>query len=158
MNATLINPKKTINFEELLNCLHKEHHHSLELCWKIREGIKRNIAPNRIKNYADWFYTNHLELHFQIENEQLFSILGTENELVKKVLAKQRRIKKHFAKKIQAEKSLNRIEEDLEELIRFEEKNIFTTIRNNIPKNTTPSIIEFPFLELNKEWDDIFWQ
>ncbi|MDQ6470596.1 hypothetical protein RB619_08080 [Flavobacterium sp. LHD-80] len=81
-----------------------------------------------------------------------------ENEIIKKALKLHRRIKKHFTKNIEVEKSLSPIEEDLEILIRFEEKKIFTLIRNNMASNQITVSEKAFFHELNdKEWHDLFW-
>jgi len=38
-----------IKRNEALKPLSRDHHHGLLLCWKIRQGIKLNIEPERIK-------------------------------------------------------------------------------------------------------------
>ncbi|MNQ70542.1 hypothetical protein D3C85_851860 [compost metagenome] len=146
------------DLKELLGSLHRDHQQSLELCWTIREGIRQKIAPERIKNYANWYYSNELAPYFEIEQEYIFPILGMENELIKKALTLHRRIKKHFTKNLEIEKSLSRIEEDLEILIRFEEKYIFALIRNNMVSNQITVSQKAFSRELNdKKWDDLFW-
>ena len=165
LNKAEINKENKRNLEKLLSSLHRDHQQSLELCWVIREGIRQNVDSERIKNYANWYYINELEPHFEVEKEYIFSILGMENEMVKKVLTQQRRLKKHFTKEIEVEKALSRIEEELEVLIRYEEKNIFQAIRKNIPSFEI-SLNENFFLEEQEqeqeqeqeEWNDVFWQ
>lgn len=158
-HITIINEENKINIEKTLSFLHCHHVQSLELCSIIRMGIRRNIDLNRIKNYADWYYTNKLIPHFQIEKEYIFPNLGMENVFVHKVLIQHRRLAKHFIKKNEVEKSLSRIEDDLETLIRFEEKNIFNAIRNIFPTYQillNNEVLSHEFY--NQEWDDIFWQ
>lgn len=159
LEKKLIKEENLKNLEKLLGSLHRDNQQSLELCRAIREGIRQKIAPERIKNYADWYYNNELASHFEIEKEYIFPILGMENELVKKALTLHRRLKKHFTKNIEIEKLLSRIEEDLEILIRFEEKNIFTSIRNIVPSNQITLNLKAFSRELNNnEWDDLFWR
>lgn len=159
LEKTVINEDRVKNLEQLLTFLHKDHQQSLELCWAIREGIRQKIPYQRIKNYADWYYSNELAPHFKIEYEYVFPILGMENELVKKALSLHRRIKKNFTKKMEIEKSLNRIEEDLEILIRFEEKHIFSLIKIKMPLHQiVVNLNAFSHETNNNEWDDHFWQ
>jgi hypothetical protein len=159
LENTVIHEENTRNLEKLLTSLHRDHQQSLELCWAIREGIRQKIDPERIKNYADWYYSNELVPHFEIECNYIFPILGMENELIKKALALHRRLKKHFTKTMEIEKSLSRIEEDLEILIRLEEKHIFTSIKNKLPSNQIIVSLKVFSRELNnKEWDDLFWR
>jgi len=121
--------KKPIQRIEQLKALSREHHHGLLLCWKIREGIKLNVATERIKMYVDWFWGNHLEQHFKIEENFLFPILGNQNELVKQALTEHRRLKHLFENKNDIYKSFNLIEEELEKHIRFEERVLFNEIQ-----------------------------
>lgn len=86
------------DLEALLCVFSVEHKNALQLCWIIREGIRRNIKPNRIKCYADWYYENKLKLLLKIESEYIFPVLGIEHDLVKKALVKHRRLKKCLPK------------------------------------------------------------
>lgn len=52
--------------------LSKDHHFGLLFCWKITEGIKKNIPLHRIKSYVEFFWKNHLAVHFKEEEELLF--------------------------------------------------------------------------------------
>ena len=53
----------------------REHHHGLLLCWKIRTGLSKNIPLERIKVYVDWFYTNYLVPHFELEETYMVKSL-----------------------------------------------------------------------------------
>lgn len=112
-----------------LQPLSRDHHHGLLLCWKIRTGLKKNVAPERIKKYLDWFWLNHLKTHFEIEEQYVFTILDNENELVKQALAEHRRLKRMFENGNDIYKSLSLIEEVLEAHIRFEERILFNEIQ-----------------------------
>lgn len=113
-----------------LQPLSREHHHGLLLSWKIRVGFSKDIDPKRIRTYADWFYKNHLIPHFEIEENHIFPILEDENELVKRALAEHRRLKRLFEEREDDTKTLHRIEEELEQHIRFEERVLFPEIQN----------------------------
>ena len=63
--------------------LSQDHHFGLLLSWKIRQGFKRGIDRRRIMNYVDYFVNNHLEEHFQNEENHLFSYLA-KNDLLRK--------------------------------------------------------------------------
>lgn len=114
---------------EALQPLSREHHHGLLLCWKIRTGLSKGVAPERIKSYTDWFCEAYLQSHFQEEEKFVFPILGENDELVKKAMAEHRRLMRLFNDQEEIEKSLNRIEEELERHIRFEERTLFPKIQ-----------------------------
>ena len=118
-----------IKRNELLKPISREHHHGLLLCWKIRTGLKNNIAPERIKKYVDWFFEKQLLPHFEIEELYIFPILGNEHELVKKALSEHRRLTRLYNSQTEVLKNLNLFEEELEAHIRFEERILFNEIQ-----------------------------
>lgn len=117
-----------IKRNEALKPLSRDHHHGLLLCWKIRQGIKLNVEPERVKKYLDWFWISYLKPHFEIEEEYVFPILGKDNVLVKQALSEHRRLKRLFENKDDLSKTISLIEEELEKHIRFEERVLFNEI------------------------------
>jgi iron-sulfur cluster repair protein YtfE (RIC family) len=117
--------------DEFLQSLSREHHHGLLLCWKIRNGLKNKIEPDRIKRYTDWFWETHLKSHFEIEEKYIFPILDDENELVLKALAEHRSLNRLFKSTTELLKNLSLIAEELESHIRFEERILFNEIQSN---------------------------
>lgn len=121
--------EKPIERIEALKPLSRDHHHGLLLCWKIREGIKRNVETERLKKYVDWFWRSHLEQHFEIEEKYIFPILGNQNELIKQALAEHRKLKQLFENKVDSSESICLIEQELDKHIRFEERLLFNEIQ-----------------------------
>lgn len=151
-----------IHRNEALQPLSREHHQGLLLCWKIRTGFSKKIEISLIKSYADWFYKNHLLLHFEVEEKHVFSILGNDHELVKRALAEHRKLRRLFENETEVTKSLGLIEELLESHIRFEERVLF----NEIQKIATQKELEemelmHAGLDSGKEpaeWKQEFWK
>ncbi len=52
--------------------LSRDHHFGLLFCWKIRQGLKWNVDPERIKRYVSYFWDHHLRQHFHEEETVLF--------------------------------------------------------------------------------------
>ncbi len=151
--------RKPIKRHKSIQPLSRDHHHGLLLCWKIRQGFQKNVATERIKSYADWFWKDHLAGHFTVEESLLFPILGNEHELVKKALAEHRRIKRLFKDKENPLKSLNILEEKLESHIRFEERILFNEIQTIANEEQLRSLDQ----HLNQDtytdkWEDKFWE
>lgn len=142
-----------------LQPLSREHHHGLLLSWKIRAGFSKNIDPKRMKLYADWFFKTHLIQHFEMEETHIFSILSDENALVKQALADHRRLKRLFTETEDDAKALSKIEEELDQHIRFEERVLFPEIQKvateaqmrHIEKIHQPETFE-------DKLDDEFWK
>ena len=119
---------KPIKRHKALQPLSRDHH-GLLLSWKIRAGFSKNIEPNRIKKYADWFFMAHLIPHFEMEEKYVFTILGTSNEFVKRALADHRRLIRLFENDGVDALVLSKIEEELDKHIRFEERILFPEIQ-----------------------------
>ncbi len=122
---------KPLKRHKALQPLSRDHHHGLLLSWKIRSGFSKNIEFERIKTYADWFFEHQLIPHFDLEEEHIFPLLEADNDMVKRALAEHRRLKRLFAETKDVEKSLHKIEEELEQHIRFEERILFPEIQKN---------------------------
>src|SRR5690606_24994825 len=132
-------------------------HHGLLLCWKIREGFKKNISLERMKNYTDWFWKNHLMQHFGAEEKYIFPVLPADHEFVKKALAEHRRLKRLFENETEISRSLSQIEEELESHIRFEERILFNEVQL-IATQEQLEAIEKHHNDLSPEaWEDEFW-
>lgn len=126
---TEMEKEKPIKRHTALQPLSREHHHTLLLCWKIRQGFSKGVETHRIKRYADWFFENHIQPHFRDEEEHIFPILGNENPLVKKAIGEHRKLSRLFRDNEETEKSLSLIEEMLDSHIRFEERVLFNEIQ-----------------------------
>ncbi|MEZ4960790.1 MAG: hemerythrin domain-containing protein [Saprospiraceae bacterium] len=144
--------------------LSRDHHHGLLLCWKIRQGLKKGIAPERIKSYADFFFQHDLENHFQEEEAHVFPLLEKENPQVKKALAHHQSLVKLFTQnpdEADLTATLNAIADQLEAHIRFEERELFNEIQQAVPEETLQKLVsKLKTLSEKTEkdnWGDPFW-
>ena len=138
--------------------LSRDHHHGLLLCWKIRTGFSKGIAPERIKKYVDWFYETYAEPHFKAEETHIFPILGNDHKLIKKAMSEHRLLRKLFKEQNDPEKSLSLLEENLDNHIRFEERILFNEIQDTASPEQLETIQQ---LELDHQFventEDEFW-
>jgi len=150
--------EKPIKRNESLQPLSRDHHHSLLLCWKIRTGFTREVAVERIKHYADWFFAHHIRPHFEMEEKYLFPILGNSNQLIQKARAEHRRLNRLFNDNDDIPKSLSLIEEELERHIRFEERILFNEIQKVATQKQLRIISKIHTDgKFNDNTDDPFW-
>lgn len=138
--------------------LSKDHHQALLLCWKIRTGFKKNIAPQRIKSYSNWFWTNHIQPHFNIEEKYVFPVLGNEHDLIKKALEEHRSLKKLFESETDINKNLSLIEKELENHVRFEERVLFGEIQKVATDEELKNIEIHHQNNFYDDWEDEFWK
>lgn len=150
---------KPIKRHKAIQPLSREHHQGLLLSWKIRTGLSKGVSTDRIKTYADWFYKTYLNPHFEEEEKHLFPILGNDHIFVKKAIAQHRRLDRLFKSTSELKKSLNHIEEELEQHIRFEERVLFNEIQKVATEQQLQFILEHhnqtKFLE---NTTDRFWE
>lgn len=152
--------KKPLKRHESLKPLSREHHHGLLLCFKIREGQKKGIEPQRIKAYTNFFYKTQLIPHFAFEEKEVFPLLGAEDDLVKQALAEHKRLESLFFENENLAETQTAIEKELQAHIRFEERVLFTKIQEttneeNLAKITTAEdTLETPNPD---DWADKFW-
>lgn len=152
-----IKKSKPIKRDSSLQPLSREHHHGLLLCWKIRQGFKKDIDANHIKKYCDWFWKNHLKPHFETEENELFIILNPDNENLKRALTEHRRISRLFESENDLVKTLSAIEEELENHIRFEERVLFNEIQKVATKEQLASLQIVESKSFEDNLTDPFW-
>lgn len=151
--------KKPIKRHQALQPLSRQHHFGLLFSWKIRKGFGKNVSPERMMRFAQWFFVQEIEPHFNDEEKYLFPILEPDNELIERALKEHRRIKRLFQDTENPEKSLHKLEEELDAHIRFEERVLF----NEIQKIATPEQLArieeiHEELETPAEYEDPFWE
>lgn len=145
---------------KVLRPLSHEHHHGLLLCWKIRQGLRKGVAPLRIKAYCDHFYSHHLLPHFHEEEQFLFPLLGNVHPFIKKARQQHLRLTRLFTKTDDELKAVMLIEEELERHIRFEERELFGEIQAVITPEQVTILGEQLAHESSNEcenWLDEFW-
>ena len=157
--VTHIKTMKPIKREEYLKALSREHHHSLLLCWKIKTGFTKGVSITRMKLYIDWFFKNHLQPHFEMEEKYIFPILGNENIFIKQAVEEHKIITALFCNTSQIEISIKQIQVDLEKHIRFEERVLFDEIQKVASSENMEEIIK---LHTNEKFientTDVFWE
>ncbi len=152
--------KKPIKRHKALQPLSRDHHHGLLLNWKIRQGFKRGVDPKRIMAYALWFWNTHLMKHFELEEKEIFPVLGNDNPLVKRALSEHRRISRLFTSDISdKERILSLIEEELDNHIRFEERQLFNILQE-VATTEQLQVMEQIHSDTpaKYEWEDEFWK
>lgn len=141
--------------------LSREHHYGLLFCWKIQQGIEKKISYHRIRDYINFFWNNHLEKHFETEDEALPEL---KNEALYKIMEKEHHEIRDLILKINASEDPQLLLDFAKELhshIRFEERVVFPDYEDNLSKTELEKI--GAYLEKNhpKEQDDYpdeFWK
>lgn len=122
----------------------KDHHASLLFCWKIKEGLKKNIDIPRITKYINFFWEKHLKAHFSEEEELLFN--QVEDPLCQQGKAEHLLLTEQVnwlnQDKNQAKGEYVLFEELLNKHIRFEERVLFPYLENILPVSVLDNALE----------------
>ncbi|MEX2514300.1 MAG: hemerythrin domain-containing protein [Cyclobacteriaceae bacterium] len=145
--------------------LSQDHHFGLLLVWKIRKGLKMGLETNRILNYMDYFVREHLEPHFQLEEEHIFSNLA-KNDLMRKEVEQQHADLRGIVQQLHKEKEgmndlMEKFASDLEAHIRFEERKLFQHMQLELTENELQGMEESVHRIHEKtieNWQDQFWE
>ena len=141
--------------------LSQDHHVGLLSGWKIKQGIKKNISYERIKNYINYHWDNSQSFHFDEEEKILFPY--SDDELTQRALDEHKEIRELL-------KTLNEVEDfelltlyadKVTEHIRFEERVLFPHLENILTEEQLTEVGK----KLNEihhhaedEYHDEFWK
>ena len=156
---------KPIRRSESIMKLSREHHFSLLFCWKIREGLKKRTAPKRMVQYAQYFWSNHIQPHFLEEEEILFAPL--QDEMVLKAMEEHAAIREGIEaltvlppENITDE--LTKLADQLDKHVRYEERQLFPHLESVLSDAQLESIgaqlNAVPSPALKDDYPDEFWK
>jgi hemerythrin-like domain-containing protein len=97
-------------------------------CWKIRQGLKKNVDTERIKKYVAFFWQHDLAAHFREEEDIVFA-LKKDDEKVKKALQEHVEIKALIdsitENNLPEASQLTSLADAVDNHIRYEERELF---------------------------------
>jgi hemerythrin-like domain-containing protein len=144
--------------------LSKDHHFGLLLCWKIRTGIKKGISTQRMVDYVNYFFNDHLKPHFLEEEQHIFVLLDSDDEKRKKAESQHieliQLIDSLTAQPHKALETLGALEQELDNHIRFEERDLFPYIQSILNEAELEKLkgkIESIHQTVPDDWNDPFW-
>ena len=155
--------KNPIHRSEHIKTLSREHHFSLLFCWKIRQGLKTNVAVERIRKYVHYFWQHHLQPHFQEEENILFAPI--KDRQVQRAIDEHKYIRQQiedlptYSEKKQR-KTLAKIADMVDEHVRYEERELFRHLERKLSGEQLENIgnlIQKHHSSLKDEYDDQFW-
>ena len=139
--------------------LSRDHHFGLLLCWKLKEGLKKDISVERMAKYIGLFYLQNLKPHFAEEEETIFKILGIEHPLIKEAISQHHTFKNMIDKGFETPAEIQTFRDLLELHIRTEERQIFPAIEEAATDEQLEALLKMDHPELKEpDYDDIFWK
>lgn len=139
--------------------LSRDHHFGLLTSWKIKQGIAKDIAAERIARYIETFYQQRLAEHFEEEERWIFPLLSAGHPLVQEAVNEHRILQQIILNKPKDYESLSRFGNLLEQHIRMEERQLFQEIQDSVPVEKLDELLNLPFAEHGElTWADEFWK
>jgi hypothetical protein len=142
-----------------LQPLSREHHQALLLCWKFRQGFNKGVEPERMMKYAGWFWNQYLEPHFKAEETVFFPILPKDHPAIIKALKQHKDLKAMFnSSDADMAYNLRQIAFELEQHIRFEERDLFNEIQAAASPEQLEELKQLHTEEkFSENIEDMFW-
>jgi len=156
--------KTPVKRDENIKRLSREHHFSLLFCWKIRKGLKTDVATERIRKYVQYFWQQHLQPHFREEEKIFFAPI--KDRLVQRAINEHKYIKQQVEDLANysgnnERKSLAKIADMVYEHVRYEERDLFPHLERKLSKeqleNIGEQIEKHHQTSLRDLYEDQFW-
>lgn len=144
--------------------LSQDHHSGLLLVWKIRQGLKSGVDSSRLIDYISYFAKQHLEPHFLIEEELVFSYLGKNDSMRMQAEQEHELMRSQIRSMTDGsdipEDFFKVFAETLESHIRFEERKLFQHMQAELMDKDLAEM-EIAVTQVHEKfqenWSDQFW-
>jgi hemerythrin-like domain-containing protein len=156
--------RKPITRNEHIKKLSRDHHFSLLFCWKLRQGLKNNLEPQRIGEYVQYFWQQNLQPHFKEEEKILFAAI--KDRQVQRAINEHKQIRQQIqdlannSGKNDTLKTLARIADMVDDHVRYEERTLFPHLEKKLNKEQLKNIgeqIQKYSSPLIDQYEDEFW-
>lgn len=141
--------------------LSKDHHFGLLCSWKIQQGLNKNIEPERMATYVDYFWKSHLKEHFKEEEQIIFPFSDEQhNTQIKAEHTEIERLIELIAKQPDTN-LLSDFATKLHDHIRFEERAWFPFLDEYINEDDFAAIglkLEESHQKVEDDYNDEFWK
>lgn len=142
----------------ILLSIKEDHRLISSLSYRIRMGFRNETDLKRIKKYADWYFENYIRPHFILEEERLLSLLPADSKVRKRAMADRRRVERLFEDNEDLNRSLSLLEEELDELIRFEERVLYEELHEYVSEKDLEILEALHHPKKEGFWPDPFWE
>lgn len=143
--------------------LSHEHHIGLQFCWRLEQGIRKGAEPALMQEYALHFWTEHMQPHFQKEEELLLPMLPVGHTLSQQLEQEHQEIRELINELYDAQELevLVHLRDVVYNHIRFEERLLFPLIESSADKKELQQLGDFLMEEESQRKDDFspaFWR
>ena len=140
--------------------LSAEHRDGMLFVTRIRQALGQ-VSGERLRNYTLWYWKNHIRPHFFQEEKILLPYMPVDHSMALKLQDDHAYIRDLILSLDQEvdKQSLKSLCDLLDAHIRFEERDVFAYLEQNLSEKQLNTIYEQ--LETHpvaaEEWKDVFW-
>ena len=153
--------RKPLKRSEELAPLSREHHEGLLFCWKIKQGISFGTEASILGKYVNWFWNNYLKHHFIAEEKAFNDRFFLNDAMVERMKDEHQNIEAliHINESIADVSLISQLTEELNNHIRFEERELFPYIEKKLSNDELKSIsvILSSQKKSTEIWTNEFW-
>ena len=158
-----MNTRPVIRKAEIVK-LSKDHHFSLQFCWKIRQALKAEIDTSRILKYVEYFGKHFLLPYFKEEEAVLFALF--DDVWIRKAIEQHEQIDDLLSELKRSDEfdlkyELERLSYLIDGHIRYKERELFPHIELNLSDKQLEAIgkqlNDKKKLLLQQNYEDPFW-
>jgi len=145
-----------------LEALSSEHKDGLLFASRIREGLKRNVSLEILKDYAFWYWRTHIRPHFRHEEDVLLPNFPPGNKLAQRMRNEHDMIRELVIclDEEPDQRTLTLFADLIQDHIVFEENEMYTWLEKELTKAQLEKIqlhLEQKPLTLMDDWTQEFW-
>ncbi|MFV0605787.1 MAG: hemerythrin domain-containing protein [Niabella sp.] len=141
----------------------KEHHGTLLFCWKLKQGLAKNIDSSRIIKYIHWYWQNHIIPHFETEEKYLFVNEG--DKMVLQALQEHQSIKESILSldnmdEVEIRHTIEKISQLVNDHTRYEERELFPYLEETLSELELEAIgkaLQKEEHTADEDYNDEFW-
>lgn len=154
--------QQPIKRSEYIMAISRDHHAGLLLCWKIKEGIRKNIPLGKVLKFVNFFWDRHLKEHFREEEALLFD--RVDDDMSRQAKSEHLMLEHHVEllnnNPSQTHEYLE-FADLLTQHIRFEERVLFPHLEATLPAATLKQVGEYlssqHSVSVGDDYPDEFW-
>lgn len=153
---------KPIKRSNELAPLSREHHEGLLFVWKLRQGLQKGVATERLIKFIFWQWHNHIKPHFFQEEKILMPFFSAGNELADRMLKEHENIRELILNldNDPDSRTISMLADLINDHIRFEERQLFNYLEQTLTSSQLTEILnqleEHP-VSCDNDWEDKFW-
>lgn len=154
---------KPLQTHPRLTSLSRQHNSVLLFCWKIRQGVNKDVAFGRIGHYIKYYWEKFLKVHFHEEESFLFKAAPGDvcNKAIDQHIAIEQSINAVTSSLTDHAESFRTLADLVEQHVRYEERELFPHLEKQLGADVLCKVgtqLQEAEIAIDSEaYEDEFW-